>query len=39
MISDFRSWVTWPICPAAPPYATCRPADLAGATAWSRRFR
>ena len=39
MTSDFRSLVTWPICPAPPPYSTCSPADLAGATAWSRRFR
>jgi hypothetical protein len=39
MISDFRSWVTWPIWPAPPPYSTCRPADLAGATAWLSRSR
>ena len=39
MISDFRSWVTWPICPAPPPYSTCRPADRAGATALSSLLR
>ena len=32
--SDFRSWLTLPICPAPAPYSTCRPALLAGATAW-----
>src|SRR5262249_34866672 len=33
MISDFLSSVVSAICPAAPPYSTSSPADLAGATA------
>ena len=33
MTSDVRSFVFCPICPAPPPYATCRPALVAGATA------
>jgi hypothetical protein len=33
MTSDFRSWVVCPIWPAPPPYSTCSPALVAGATA------
>ncbi len=35
MISDARSSVVCPICPAPPPYSTCNPAARAGATASS----
>ena len=33
MISDLVSLVFWPISPAPAPYATCRPAFVAGSTA------
>ena len=37
--SDFVSLVFWPISPAPAPYATCRPALVAGATALLSWFR
>ena len=33
MTSDLMSLVFWPISPAPAPYATCRPAFVAGCTA------
>ena len=33
MTSDLMSLVFWPISPAPAPYATCRPAFVAGSTA------